>query len=92
MDAGEQVASPIPDAETGHDQLAEVPRNARSRREHAPDEHAAREQLPPLEPVRQSAQRKPDDGVEEREDGAEQSERRVAERSTHAGCPRRRRR
>ena len=47
--------------------------------EQAPEKDTARQNLPPLFLVRQAAERQADDGVEEREDRAEQPERRVAE-------------
>src|SRR5581483_3320274 len=48
-------------------------------RERAPDEHAAGENRAAFFPIGQTAERKAEHGVEQREDGAEQAERGVAE-------------
>ena len=80
VDAGEQVASPTPTpsrATISCEKLRATPDSAVSRLQtNTPD----REDLPARHLVGQPAERQPDDGVEEREDGAEQPERGVAER------------
>ena len=92
VDAGEQVASPTPTpsrATISCEKLRATPDSAVSRLQtNTPTARI----LPALGPVRQPAERQADDGVEQREDGAEQPERRVAERPTRGGCLRRRRR
>src|SRR5204863_8775826 len=68
------------DPEPRDDELREAARNARRRGQQAPDEDAARENAAADAAIRHPSERQSDHGVQEREDGAEQAERRVAER------------
>ena len=67
------------DAETRDNQLRERARETGRRRQQTPDEDAERENLSPRDLVRQPAERQPDHGVEQGEDGPEQAERGVAQ-------------
>ena len=79
VDAGEHVASPTPTpsrATISCAKLRATPDTAVSRLQ---AKTPRGQDLPALRPVRQPAERQADDRVEQREDGAEQAERRVAE-------------
>src|SRR5207247_10233724 len=68
------------DAEPCGDELREVARDARDRSQQTPQEDAGREDFPPFSTIGQPAERQANDRVQQREDRAEQAERRVAER------------
>src|SRR5262249_27009138 len=66
-------------AETRDDQLRKVAREARSRGEQAPNEHSACEDETARARIGQPPERKSKDRVEQREDGAKEAKRRVAQ-------------
>ena len=67
------------DAEAGDDELREVAREAGRGGQQAPDEYAAGQDEAARARVREPAERQAKDGVEQREHGAEEAQRRVAQ-------------
>src|SRR5262249_8522328 len=67
------------DAEPRGRELREISRDAGRGGQETPNEDAAGEHAPAVGSIGQPAERQPDDGVQEREDGGEQAERRVAQ-------------